>query len=344
MSWFDALILGIVQGLTEFLPVSSTAHVSLVGRLLMGQDPSAAFSAVIQLGTTAAMVIYFWRDIWRILKAWFLSLTGKVPRSDPDARLGWFIIIGSLPIALIGLLFQKQIETSLRNLWVTVAVLLIVGIVLLLADVYTDRLEWVAAAAAEEEPEDEHHNYLEDDYPTSVRGFARITDEIETNDIYVNTAYTDDEPEIDDVAEPAVTTGMRTLDRMTWPHAIILGLAQALALIPGVSRSGATTSAGLFMGYDRPSAARYSFLLAIPAVLASGLYELKGIDTTQISWGSTLVATVVAFVVGFAVIAWLLRFISTHTFQGFAIYRIVLAIVVAALILVGVLPAMAPGV
>jgi len=334
MNWFDALILGIVQGLTEFLPVSSTAHVSIAGRLIMGQDPSAAFSAVIQLGTTLAMLIYFWRDIWRILKAWFLSLIGKVSRSDPDARLGWFIIVGSLPIAVIGLLFQKQIETTLRNLWVTVAVLLIVGIVLLLADVYTDRLEWAAAEAAEEESEEPE--YPEDDYPTTVRGFAPITEE-----------YVPEEPEIEEYEEyedyEPVATGLRTLDRMTWPHAIILGLAQALALIPGVSRSGATTSAGLFMGYDRPSAARYSFLLAIPAVLASGLFELKGIDTSQISWASTLVATAVAFVVGFAVIAWLLRFISTHTFQGFAIYRIVLAVVVAVLILVGILPAMAPG-
>jgi len=327
MDWFQATILGIVQGLTEFLPVSSTAHVMLTGRLFFGNDPQVAFSAVIQIGTALAVLIYFIKDIWRIIKAWFLSLIGKVPRSDPDARMGWFVIVGTIPVAVLGLAFQNAISSSLRNLWVTVAMLLVVGIVLWVADAHTARLAaqnngdalaqarrgWVDDGAASQIPEE--------DQPTTVLPI-----------------YADGQrraiPE-----PPVVASKLRTLDRMTWTHAIIFGVAQAAALIPGVSRSGATTSAGLFLGYDRPSAARYSFLLSIPAVWASGLFELKGIGSESVAWGPTLLATGIAFVVGFAVIAWLLRFISTHTFRAFAIYRIVIALVVAGLLISGVLAA-----
>ena len=275
MGWLDAIVLGIVQGLTEFLPISSSAHVSIFGQLLFdGRDPGAAFTAVTQLGTETAVLVYFWRDIVRIITAWFGSLTGRVERSDPDARMGWLVIVGSLPIIILGLLLEGFIDTTFRSLWVTVTMLAGVGIVLFFADRRGER----------------------------------------------NT---------------------RTLDRLTWKHGIIFGFAQAAALIPGVSRSGGTISAGLFMGYTRVAATRYSFLLAIPAVFGSGLYKLKDVGTAGGSgvWGPTIVATIIAFFVGYAVIAWLIKFISTHTFRGFVYYRLGLAAVVATLLLTGVLQA-----
>ena len=323
MGWIEAIVLGVVQGLTEFLPVSSTAHVSLAGQLFFGADPSAAFSAVIQLGTTAAVLIYFIKDIWRIIKAWFLSLIGKVPRSDPDARLGWFIIVGSIPVAVLGLLFQNAISTSLRNLWVTVGMLFGVGIILWVADIYAAR---VIARNGSTTPVTPASGTDSPALPARAR--RGLVEDASGSFVPAN------EADLAPLTEQ--TGGAKTLTHMTWWDAIILGLCQAAALIPGVSRSGATTSAGLFLGYDRPSAARYSFLLSIPAVLASGLFELKDIDTTTISWTSTAVATGIAFVVGFAVIAWFLRFVSNHTFRAFAVYRIVIAIAIAALLLTGV--------
>ena len=335
MDWIDAIILGVVQGLTEFLPVSSTAHVMLAGRLLFGAEaePSwmTAFSAIIQLGTMAAVLIYFLKDIGRIVKAWFLSLIGKVPRSDPDARMGWFVIVGTIPVAVIGLGLQDVISSTFRNLWVTVAMLFGVGIVLWVADTHTARLEEYAF-------DDEYWEYDEGptpppvvEGPTSSRDFFDDDDPDQTTRI---------RPVV--IEEPPPPSGLRQLNEMTWLHAIIFGLAQAAALIPGVSRSGATTSAGLFLGYDRPSAARYSFLLSVPAVWASGLYEvyeLKDMGTEAMLWGPTLVATFFSFVVGYAVIAWLLRFVSTHTFRPFAVYRIVVAVAVAGMLLTGVLQA-----
>ncbi len=275
MGWLEAIVLGIVQGLTEFLPISSSAHVSIFGQLLFkGHDPGAAFTAVTQLGTETAVLVYFWRDIVRIITAWFGSLTGRVERNDPDARMGWLVIIGSIPIVVLGLLLEGFIETTFRSLWVTVTMLAGVAIVLFIADKMGER----------------------------------------------NT---------------------RTLDKLTWGHGIIFGFAQAAALIPGVSRSGGTISAGLFMGYTRVAATRYSFLLAIPAVFGSGLYKLKDIGGGGGAsvWGPTIVATIIAFFVGYAVIAWLIKFISTHTFRGFVYYRLGLAAVVAALLLTGVLQA-----
>ena len=275
MGWLEAIVLGIVQGLTEFLPISSSAHVSIFGQLLFnGRDPGAAFTAVTQLGTETAVLVYFWHDIVRIITAWFGSLTGRVDRGDPDARMGWLVIVGSLPIIVLGLLLEGFIETTFRSLWVTVTMLASVAIVLFFADKMGER----------------------------------------------NT---------------------RTLDKLTWKHGIIFGFAQAAALIPGVSRSGGTISAGLFMGYTRVAATRYSFLLAIPAVFGSGLYKLKDIGSAGGSnvWGPTIVATIIAFFVGYAVIAWLIKFISTHTFRGFVYYRLGLAAVVAVLLLTGVLQA-----
>ena len=274
MDWLQAIVLGIVQGLTEFLPISSSAHVSIVGQLFFeGRDPGAAFTAVTQLGTETAVLVYFRKDIWRIITHWFGSFTGKVGKGDPDARMGWLVIIGSIPIVALGLLFQDAIDSTLRNLWITVAMLAGVAIVLALADRYGAR----------------------------------------------NT---------------------RELKDLSWRDGILFGLFQAAALIPGVSRSGATISGGLFLGYTREAATRYAFLLAIPAVFGSGLYKLKDIGgDPSTAWGPTIVATVLAFIVGYAVIAWLLRYISTHNFTIFVVYRLVIAAIVAALILAGVLVA-----
>ncbi|AQP44804.1 undecaprenyl-diphosphate phosphatase [Tessaracoccus flavus] len=274
MDWLQAIVLGIVQGLTEFLPISSSAHVSIVGQLLFdGRDPGAAFTAVTQLGTETAVLVYFRKDIWRIITHWIGSLRGTVEKGDPDARMGWLVIIGSVPIVVLGLLFQDAIDTTLRNLWITVAMLAGVALVLAAADRFGER----------------------------------------------NT---------------------KDLRQLSWRDGILLGLFQAAALIPGVSRSGATISGGLFLGFNREAAARYAFLLAVPAVFGSGLYKLKDIgDDTAATWGPTIVATILAFVIGYAVIAWLLRYISTHSFRIFVVYRLVIAAIVAVLILTGVLSA-----
>lgn len=269
MDFINAIILGIVQGLTEFLPVSSSAHIRIVGEFLgTGADPGARFTAITQIGTEAAVVLFFWRDIVRIVGQWARSLVGKVPRNDSDARMGWLIILGSLPIVVLGLLFQDQIETTLRSLWITATVLIAFGILLGIAD-------------------------------------------------YVG-------------------ANKRRLNDLTVGHGVIYGFAQSLALIPGVSRSGGTITAGLFMGYERPAAARYAFLLAIPAVLGSGFYQvyksiakpcLEGAtNCTPELFGplETLIATVVAFFVALVVIAFFMNYISKHSFLPFVIYRILL--------------------
>ncbi|HAM27165.1 MAG TPA: UDP-diphosphatase [Microbacteriaceae bacterium] len=274
MSLINAIILGIVQGLTEFLPISSNAHVRIVGELLgIGADPGARFTAIIQLGTEAAVVVYFAADLWRIISRWFLALFGRIPRNDPDAKMGWFIILGSLPIVILGLIFQTAIETTLRSLWVIAISLIIFGILLGVAD--------------------------------------------------------------------RVGEKKRRLKDLTLPHAAIYGGAQALALIPGVSRSGGTITAGLFLGYERRAAARYSFLLAIPAVLGSGFYELyKSIkDPTTEVFGATETAasTGIAFVVGLLVIVFFMNYISKHSFLPFVIYRLLLGGALIVLLLTGVL-------
>jgi undecaprenyl-diphosphatase len=276
MGWLEALVLGIVQGLTEFLPISSSAHQSIVGQFFGGEDVGAAFTAITQLGTETAVILYFRKDIWLIIKNWSLALVGRIPRDDPEARMGWLVIIGSVPIVVLGVLFQDAIDRALRNLWITAAMLagfgLIIGIV--------DRL-------------------------------AR---------------------------------NARPLESLTWRHGILFGLAQSLALIPGVSRSGATITAGLAMGYQRVAAAKYAFLLAIPAVVGSGFFKLADIsdDPVEPAWGPILLATTASFVIGYAVIAWLLRYISTHNFLPFVIYRIGLALLVAVLLLAGVLEPLPP--
>lgn len=278
MGIFEAMFLGLVQGLTEFLPVSSSAHLRIIGEFLpSGGDPGAAFTAISQLGTEAAVVVFFWADIKRIIVAWFRAIVGRLPHRDPDAILGWWIILGSLPIVMLGLLFQDQIETTLRSLWFVAGTLIVFGILLGLADF--------------------------------------------------------------------IGAKVKTLDHLTWRDGLIFGFAQALALVPGVSRSGGTITAGRLMGYKREDAAKYSFLLAIPAVLGSGFFQLfKNIDdlaggssTGTAGFTEIALATVVAFFVALAVIAFLMKWISKHSFLPFVIYRVALGVFVMVLLSTGTL-------
>ncbi|NEY34396.1 undecaprenyl-diphosphate phosphatase [Streptomyces sp. PRKS01-65] len=282
MSWFESLILGLVQGLTEFLPVSSSAHLRLTAAFSGWEDPGAAFTAITQIGTEAAVLIYFRKDIGRIISAWTRSLADKGMRGDPDARMGWLVIVGSIPIGVLGVTLKDQIEGPFRDLRITAAMLIGMGVVL----GFADRL------AARDESGGRHR----------------------------------------------AAKQRKTLQDLGIRDGLIYGICQAMALIPGVSRSGATISGGLFMGYRREAAARYSFLLAIPAVLASGLFELKdAAEGGHVSWGPTLFATIIAFGVGYAVIAWFMKFISTKSFMPFVWYRIALGVVIIVLVGMGVL-------
>ncbi|MFT3798924.1 undecaprenyl-diphosphate phosphatase [Microbacterium sp.] len=276
MHLIEAIILGIVQGLTEFLPVSSSAHLRIVGEFLpSAQDPGATFTAITQIGTELAVLVYFWGRITRIIGRWFRSLTGAVPRNDPDARMGWIVIIGTLPIGVLGYLFQDVIRDTFRNLWLVAAVLILFGLLLGAAD----------------------------------------------------------------------ALGRRTREEqdLTYRHGLTLGFAQALALIPGVSRSGATTTMGLALGYTRPAAAEVAFLLAVPAVFGSGLYELydaiKNPSAQVFSMVETGVATAVAFGVGLAVIAFLMQYLKRGSFLPFVLYRVALGVVLIVLLSLGVLHA-----
>jgi undecaprenyl-diphosphatase len=275
MSWLQVVVLSVVQGLTEFLPVSSSGHLAIVSRLFFADDAGASFTAVTQLGTEVAVLLYFARDIGRIVKAWFAGLFNAGAR-DADYRLGWFVIIGTIPIGVLGLLFKDEIRTGARNLWVIAIALIVFSAVI---------------AAAEY--------------------FGRQT---------------------------------RHVEQLTWRDSVIVGLAQCLALVPGVSRSGATISAGLFLGQDRELAARFGFLLAIPAVFASGLFSLPDAfhpvgEGMSASGAQLLVATVIAFVVGFAAVAWFLQFLVRHSMYWFVAYRVVVGAVVLALLGTGVVAA-----
>jgi undecaprenyl-diphosphatase len=272
MTWFEAIVLGIVQGLTEFLPISSSAHILVLSRIFGWGDPGAAFTAVSQIGTETAVLIYFRHDIVRIISAWGRSLARPALRRDPDALLGWYVILGTIPIVILGLAFTEQIETVARNLWLTATMLAVFGVLLGLAD-----------------------------------RFGRKEREI---------------------------VAIRPRD------AVALGFAQALALIPGVSRSGATITMGLTLGLTREAATRYAFLLAIPAVLGSGFYEATRIgDDPQVDWGQTIVATAIAFAVGYAVIAWLLRYLRTGSYLPFVAYRLGLAALIVGLLVTGTITA-----
>jgi undecaprenyl-diphosphatase len=264
----QAIMLGIVQGLTEFLPISSTAHLRIVPAFLGWDDPGAAFTAVIQLGTMAAVLLYFREDLWRIARTWFLSLRRPELRPDLDARMGWYIGLGTVPIAIFGFLFRDQIESGARDLYLIGTTLIVLGLVLLAAE----------------------------------RVARRDSD----------------------------------LTQITARDATAIGFAQAAALVPGVSRSGATITAGLFAGFDRASAARYSFLLSVPAVVLSGLFEARKIgDPGGAGAVPTILATLAAFVVGYASIAWLLRWLAAHSTGVFVIYRVGLGALVIALTAAG---------
>ena len=270
---FKAVALGTLQGLTEFLPISSSAHLRIFPELFGWGDPGAAFTAVIQIGTELAVLIYFRKDIWRIGSAWARSLFRPEYRGHLDSRMGWFIIIGSLPIVVLGVLLKDVIERDFRNLWIIGTTLIVLGIILGIAD-----------------------RFSSDD---------------------------------------------KQIKHLSLRDAVLMGAAQACALVPGVSRSGATISMGRFLGYEREAATRYAFLLAIPAVVGAGLFELKEIPhgDNAYGWGPTIVATVVSFVVGYAAIAWLLRYVSTHSYTPFVLYRVALGGATLLLLATGVLSA-----
>ncbi len=273
MDLFKAVFLGVLQGLTEFLPISSSAHLRIFPELFGWEDPGAAFTAVVQIGTETAVLLYFWRDIWRIGSTWVRSLFDRSLREHQDARMGWFIIVGSVPIVLLGIAFKDVIERDFRNLWIIGTALVVLGVVLAVSE--------------------------------------------------------------------RVGRKSQSIERLNMRDAVLLGLAQAAALVPGVSRSGATISMGLFLGYEREAATRYAFLLAIPAVVGAGLFELPEIPHGADAYGvvPTIVATVAAFAVGYAAIAWLLRYVSTHSYAPFVVYRIALGGLTLALLGAGVISA-----
>ena len=268
MDLFQSIILGIVQGLTEFLPISSSAHLRIVPAILGWEDPGAAFTAVCQLGTEAAVLIYFRHELWAIVTKW---LRGPRRFEDPDVRLGWYLIVATIPIGILGFIFRDSIETGARNLWLIGTMLIVFALVL----GYADR----------------------------------------------------------------VGRHERDIEQLSPRDGVLIGLAQSLSLVPGVSRSGATMSAGLLLSLERQAAARFSFLLAIPAVVASGLFELKDVVTgdkhVNTSTFNVGVATVVAFFVGYAAIAWLLRYLTTHSVNIFVIYRVLLGSTVLILVATG---------
>jgi undecaprenyl-diphosphatase len=275
MSWWQVVVLAVVQGLTEFLPVSSSGHLAIVSRIFFAADAGASFTAVAQLGTEAAVLAYFARDIVRIVKAWLNGLVVTAHR-DADYRLGWYVIIGTIPICVLGLVFTDEIRSGVRNLWVVATALVVFSAVIALAE-YLGRQ-------------------------------------------------------------------IRHIDQLTWRDAVVVGVAQTLALVPGVSRSGATISAGLFLGLERELAARFGFLLAIPAVFASGLFSLpdafKPVREGMSATGPQLLAaTVIAFAIGLAAVAWFLRFLVRHSMYWFVGYRVAVGVGVLILLATGVVSA-----
>jgi undecaprenyl-diphosphatase len=268
MNWPEAVLLGLLQGLTEFLPISSSAHLAIFPQLFGLSDPGASFTAVTQIGTEAAVLVFFWRDILRIAGTWLRSLFQPALRGHLDARMGWYIILGTIPIAVVGVLLESTIKTTFRNLWLIAADLIVFGVILGLAERFG-------------------HKVL-------------------------------------------------PIERLNLKDSLLYGLAQTFALVPGVSRSGATISLGLFRGYTREAATRYAFLLAIPAVVASGLFQLPDINASaEPGMPKTIAATVVAFVVGYLVIGWLLNYVRTRSYWPFVWYRIGLGALVLVLLATG---------
>ncbi len=277
MTWVEAIVLGIVQGLTEFLPVSSSGHLRITSALFFGRDAGASFTAVTQLGTESAVLIYFFKDIWRIVRTWMLGLFDRSVRSSLDYRMGWYVIIGTIPIGVFGLLFKDQIRTAGRNLYLISFTLILFALVLAIAEYW-----------------------------------GRQT---------------------------------RTLENFRMRDGVVMGFAQAMALIPGVSRSGGTLTFGLLLNLTRETAARYSFLLAIPAVVLSGVFSLPDVfepsapGTAAPSVAQMVVATAIAFAIGYAAIAWLLRYVAHHTLYLFVLYRVALGTLVLCLLLTGTISA-----
>jgi len=279
MSFIQGLILGLIQGLTEFLPISSSAHVQIASELMQvpglsdKNSATTAFVATIQLGTEAAVLLYFAKDIWRLLSAFFVGIFNSKKRNNADYRMAWYVIIGSIPVALVGLIFKHFIETTVRNLWVISVTMIVFGLVLLVAD--------------------------------------------------------------------RIGNKEKSIKELTFGTAMLFGIGQMLAVIPGVSRSGASISFGLFAGFNRAAAARFSFLIGIPAVLASGLLEFKdsyhNLDSASLS--GTLVATVTSFVVGYFVIAGLLKYLNKGSFVPFVIWRVLVGIALIAMLSTGVIAA-----
>jgi undecaprenyl-diphosphatase len=267
MSTFEAIVLGVVQGLTEFLPISSSGHILIVPAFCGWEDPGSAFTAIIQLGTMAAVLLYFRKDLWSIASTWLRSLRDPALRSHRDARMGWYLIVATIPISVFGLAFSDQIENGTRDLYLTGSMLIFFGVVLEAAD--------------------------------------------------------------------RVAKRTRSIEDVTNRDGIAIGFAQALALIPGVSRSGATISAGLFLGLDRASAARFSFLLSVPAVVLSGLFELRHAGSGGASTSAVVLATLASFVVGYAAIAWLLKYLASHSLRVFVVYRVALGVIVLVLTAAG---------
>ena len=274
VDWLQAIVLGLVQGLTEFLPISSSAHLRVVSTLGWGTDAGAAFTAVSQLGTELAVLIYYAKTIGPLVATWFKGIFNAEARRTEQYRIAWYVIIGSVPITLLGVAFQDQIKSSLRNLWITATVMIVFAVIL------------------------------------------AVSDEV----------------------------GKQLRAKISLKDSIVMGLAQAMALIPGVSRSGGTLTAGMFLNLERKTATDYSFLLALPAVFGAGLYSLKDVgDTTgpgaHASWPQMIVATVIAFIVGYATIAWLLRYVAKHSYSIFVWYRIVLGVVLMVLLATNTIPA-----
>ncbi|MFF5173515.1 undecaprenyl-diphosphate phosphatase [Micromonospora sp. NPDC000089] len=277
MTWVEAIVLGIVQGLTEFLPVSSSGHLRITSAIFFGRDAGASFTAVTQLGTETAVLIYFAKDIWRITRTWLLGIRDHSVRASLDYRMGWYVIVGTIPIGAFGYLFKDQIKTAGRNLWVVATTLIVFAFVLAFAEYW-----------------------------------GRQT---------------------------------RTLENFRMRDGVVMGFAQAMALVPGVSRSGGTLTAGLLLNLTRETAARYSFLLAIPAVVLSGVFSLGDVfepsapGTAAPSGPQLVVATLIAFAIGYAAIAWLLRYVAHHSLYVFVLYRVAVGTLVLALLLTGTISA-----
>ena len=271
MDLLQAIVLGLVQGLTEFLPISSSAHLRVVPALLGWEDPGAAFTAVTQLGTEAAVLLYFRHDLWGAARGWLRSLVQPAARGTFEARLGWYLVVATIPIGTLGLLFEDEIETVARDLWLVGTVLIAFAFILLWAD-----------------RRGSHDREIED---------------------------------------------------LSFRDGVLIGLAQSMALIPGVSRAGATLTAGMLLGLKRPPAARFSFLLAVPAVLASGFFQVYGLLSGEEGGDEpfryVVLATVIAFAVGYVVIAWLLRYLAHHSLAVFVGYRVVLGAAVLVLVAAG---------